>query len=70
MKKTEYFIGSYVQHNQIESSIKIAINRRDEFIEKNKDSIGKVDCEAIQIVALGNTNTAQAIISLSYYPKK
>jgi len=70
MKKTEYFTG--VNHNtgQLEQAIKTATDKRDSFLETNKEKIAKIESEEI-ILTTWHGNNGQVIptIKLTYFPK-
>lgn len=70
MKKTIYFTGVNHQMQQLEAGIKTATDKRDEWLAKNKDVIGKIDSEDIKITPWnGNNQHVMVTIQLTYYPK-
>lgn len=72
MKKTEYFVsdGSFTT-NQTKQSIDSAKEKRDKFLEINKNKIMRIENESLQIICHSHANQYQtSIITLSYYEKE
>lgn len=68
MKKTEYFLAQVVW-NQTEIGIKQVTEKRNLFIEKNKEIIGKIDEEDLKIEYMQGTNQILFVIKLTYFTK-
>lgn len=68
MKKTIYFTGTNHQTQQLEQAIKTATDKRDSFLEENKNVIAKIDSEEIIITSWnGSNNNVIPTIKLTYY---
>ncbi len=70
MKKTEYFTSPNSTMQQIEIAIDAAKQKRDSWLERNKNSIAKVDREDIKM-SIWNANNQHVFVTilLTYYPK-
>lgn len=70
MKKTEYFVGVNHAMSQLEQAIKTATDKRDSFLQTNKEKIAKIESEEI-ILTNWSTNNGHVIptIKLTYYLK-
>ncbi|MEQ3657083.1 MAG: hypothetical protein ABNH00_14545 [Dokdonia sp.] len=70
MKKTEYFTGVNRNTGQLEQAIKTATDKRDTFLEANKEKIAKIDSEEIILTTWqGNGTNVIPTIKLTYYTK-
>jgi len=74
MKKTEYFTSDNNEGNgynwqKIDKAIESAKIKRDNFLQNNEKSIGRIDNEDISVITMNNNNLAVVIIKLTYYPK-
>lgn len=75
MKKTEYFASNHgaFSGQGIETCIKSAKQKRDEFLEENKEIITKIDREDIKVISgnASNIHTQQiiVIIQVTYFTK-
>lgn len=70
MKKTEYFTGVNHRTDQLELAIKSATDKRDSFLESNKDKIAKIDSEEIILITWqGHNQNVIPTIKLTYYTK-
>ena len=70
MKKTEYFVG--INHNtgQMELAIKTATDKRDSFLDANKEKIAKIESEEIFLTTWhANNSNVIPTIKLTYYTK-
>ena len=69
MKKTKYFIRPQRDTGSLEITISEAETKRDHFLSENKNEIGEIDSEELQIVTMSNNTRIQAVITLTYFPK-
>lgn len=72
VKRTEYFFGRASSNDAWDpkKAMDDAIIKRNEFLEKNKDSIEEVISETIQVNPASPTfNQFYCILSLSYFSK-
>jgi len=75
MKRTEYFASNNAAFNGqgLETCIKEAKQKRDVFLEENKENIAKIDSEDIKVVSGNPSNNhiknVMVIIQVTYYTK-